>query len=932
MPKILKIKFQQFFLGVSVLFTLIIIVCIGLYLRTRINNAFYEMIAMTQNNHFQQCTIDLNEFYTQVFNTAKYIQDSDKFYGMVKRYNEFHLKDAYSELTMDEIYEKYELKKSIEEFIHQIVVQNRMWSLNYGKTIRSLYQDIAAVMPDDTISSEGMISNIDIGITDITAKASDEVRFFPNSLLSNSSIKAENESPFILFNIMENGEKLCSVFILINNSYIEQTIPNSQNIIVTNDDSYILYKGSNVDASGTKYDYKDQEDADCEKYFERDRNLLIKTTQLSVDKIKVFYKTDIGEYQKVKLRHSQYLLFAMILSLILVSFISHYQAKRIILPVNQLNRQITSFPDKEPDLNEFNIKKSQKAFSLYERLTYYFIGTIILPFILFIGVYYFTSLNALKEYIDNYSQSIMETEANTISNIIERKANSFSMFLNNPNVLKTMTQPNINSEDFNDALEQAVFMGIGKSRIMLTDKNGNNIMYNHSTVIDNPISKMELSEYKSFLQGKWELKSNLLGEYTISLRVPVFSPLKDGKLIRVGMAALFIDLREIESIFYNLDSIERKVYLKYQDSGLFDVYQRTKVDADFNVIKEGFSHNYKSTIQVSKTIGILDWEVITIFSKSYIDAKTNSIKDNCLYCLILAILLTIIYSFFISKVVLRPVNRINYYFNTVELDSVSDIDIDEFYIDEIDKIGNNFIRMMERIEQLIDDLMMSQYNNFMLEKKGKMAQFKALQAQITPHFLFNTLDTIINLVQSIQIEKAVSMIQALGDLFRYSITDNEDTISVGEEIKYAVSYANIMTIRYMEKVHFTWDIDDEIEKYECVRMILQPLIENCVIHALDQAELEVIIRCKKYEENILFSVKDNGKGIAEGDLEELRSRIKAENHCGANIGLNNVHLRLKLIYGELHDISITSSRGEGTNIVVSIPARIKQKEPSVLVK
>lgn len=723
---------------------------------------------------------------------------------------------------------------------------------------------------------------------------------------------------------------------MLNNTYIEQNVYSSENIIVMNNEDNILFKGRNID----KYisdNFIDIDTSECENKNKlginnKSMRNTIKESMLNIGDLRLYYNINTSSYKQIKVKQALYLMLSITMNLILIVLISQYQAKRIIEPVRELNKAISAFPEKDLGLeNKDGISnKYKKTISLHERLIRYFIGTTVIPFILFICACYITSMIELKTYINSYSDNIVETEAKTISKTIERKEKSFFMFINEPYVLETMMHTNDRMKETRDALDRGVFMGIGKSRVMLMDASGEVVIYNNNTIIDDLNKKIEISgtkhSYESFLPIKWELERNLLEEFTLVLDAPVFYAEGTKDMKYVGTAAIFIDLWEIENIFYRLNTIFKKVYLVDNNGKVFDIYNKVYIAEDKNTAIKKLVLDNKYGMHVVKDIEGLDWQVISVFSKEYADSKTNLLKKDCIYCMFLVILLSIVYSFFISYQILKPINRLNYYINTVELDSACDINIDEFYIDEIDKIGKNFIVMTERIEQLIDELMLSQYNNLILDKEGKKAQIKALQAEITPHFLYNTLDIIINLIRDMKTEKAISMIQALSDLFRYSITDNEiSSISIGEELKYAKSYTDILTVHYNEHVRFNWEIEPYVEQYKCMRMFLQPILENCVVHALNENDLEVTIKCKISGGDIIFIVQDNGEGIKETELEKLKNRVKAENRHDAHIGLNNVYSRLKLLYGELYSLNIDSKWGLGTTVTIKIPARMESK-------
>lgn len=939
-----KISFGSFVLIVSLSFGLLATMLIGAYLYTRIEKIFDEMITTVESNNFQQAQMGLNDFYAQAYNTATFMQNNKNFLNMLTRLVELSSGGSVEQLSLEEVNERYKLKESIEESIHKIVIQNRILSLHYGKQDSLLYKEIAIFMENNILSAENIVTQADTNIYFGTDKETDNINFlsyeqfleygirFQEDPINDASIGIDENPPCVLFNIFQNNTKICSILIVLNNAYIEQNVHSSDSLIVINKDNFVLYRGKRIEES-TSTDLSSRKEYEKDVKFEyKDNKHVIKGNILNIGGLYFYRSVSNNNYSYFKVKQGVYLIIFIIINLILIIVLSKSQARRIINPVNKLNAAISAFPEKDlgQELKDDTDNKFKKVISLHERLIRYFIITTVIPFIMFICVCYLNAMVELKTYIADYSDSIVETEAKTISKTIERKAKLFFTFINEPSVSKAMMhdvdtyEGNI-MDDINAALEKGVFMGIGKSRVVLKDIKGEVLLYNNTTVIDDFQKVFENPDlYESILPIRWEMDRNLLEEYTLILDVPIFYKPKLSDTKFVGTAAIFTDLWEIENVFYRSNITHRKVYFIDKNGNVFDIYNKSYLPENSTTAMGLHETDNRYNMRIIKDIKGLDWQLVSVFSKDYVDSKTNLLKRDCIYCLFLVVLLSIAYSFFISYHILKPINQVNYFINTVELDSAGDLSIDDFYIDEIDKIGNNFIMMTERIEQLIDELMLSQYNNLVLDKKGRKAQIKALQAEITPHFLYNTLNIIINLIQDTKTEKAISMIQALSDLFRYSITDNEISgITIGEELRYAESYANILTVHHNEHVHFNWDIEPGVEQYECMKMFLQPLLENCVIHALNGNDLEVTIRCSVSYQTVVFSVEDNGKGIEDFELVKIRNRIKADNRHELHIGLNNVYSRLKLLYGEDFDFNIESRLDVGTKVEVKIPLKLE---------
>jgi len=220
------------------------------------------------------------------------------------------------------------------------------------------------------------------------------------------------------------------------------------------------------------------------------------------------------------------------------------------------------------------------------------------------------------------------------------------------------------------------------------------------------------------------------------------------------------------------------------------------------------------------------------------------------------------------------------------------------------------------------------------EKKYRLKtmEFVALQSQINPHFLFNTLKTIfwksINLTGD---QNEVSkMIEHLSDILHYSLANYEKTVTLAEEIKSAQSYVEIQKVRYKDKFRVIWQYDDALTKYSVLKLLLQPLIENCIYHGIKEKEGFSYIKIKiaLINSNIRITIIDNGLGIMPDVLTEIKKKLSEEGEYAEHIGLSNTNKRLKLAYGEEYGIVIRSKYGLGTVIYITIPVTEKD-EPGI---
>lgn len=246
---------------------------------------------------------------------------------------------------------------------------------------------------------------------------------------------------------------------------------------------------------------------------------------------------------------------------------------------------------------------------------------------------------------------------------------------------------------------------------------------------------------------------------------------------------------------------------------------------------------------------------------------------------------------------------------------------------ELAELAEGFNHMVERIGNLVDDIQVEQLNL-------RTTELKLLQAQINPHFLYNTLDTIIWLAEAEQKEQVIMMVTELSNFFRTTLSKGRDYISVGEEESHIRSYMRIQQFRYQDILEYEIDIPPELHQYQILKLTLQPLVENALYHGIKNKRGLGHIRVSGQMDSgyLVFLVKDDGIGMTPERLKEVQAKIQQEkidsdSHTGSSgFGLYNVQQRIKLNYGSQYGIWIDSTYGEGTEVRVEIPAVPPEKK------
>ena len=227
--------------------------------------------------------------------------------------------------------------------------------------------------------------------------------------------------------------------------------------------------------------------------------------------------------------------------------------------------------------------------------------------------------------------------------------------------------------------------------------------------------------------------------------------------------------------------------------------------------------------------------------------------------------------------------------------------------------------MTSKVRELLDSKVREQENL-------KKAELKALQAQINPHFLYNTLDTIVWMAEANQTDKVIEIVRALSSFFRIALSRGKDWISIRQEIEHVRSYLYIQKIRYRDILDYEIEIDDSILDGTILKLILQPLAENALYHGIKNKRNggTICVRARRAEQNlILLEVQDDGVGFTPYKLSKIQETLAANTdeilRSESGFGLENVHKRIQLYYGKQYGVSVESQYLEGTRVTVAIP-------------
>lgn len=366
---------------------------------------------------------------------------------------------------------------------------------------------------------------------------------------------------------------------------------------------------------------------------------------------------------------------------------------------------------------------------------------------------------------------------------------------------------------------------------------------------------------------------------------------------------------------YFIDNNGKIVYHPLQqliNSNLFNEDLASIQEHIFGTFTNSFEG--RERLVIIDTVNNARWRIVGVAFMDELMSGLNQYTTLMVISLALCILITIFLARMVSAWISRPIRELDRLMNSVERGDFSAPTIVEGN-QEVAALSQTFSMMIVRIRQLMDDIVKSQ------ELKRKF-ELDALQAKINPHFLYNTLDSVVWMAEQNDTEGVITMITALARLFRISISKGRDIITLGEELEHARNYLIIQQIRYQDKFEFNISMEEGMENLPTIKLIIQPIVENAIYHGVKYLQEIGHIDIKVFRRKpgaVIIEIRDNGVGMDEETLSTIHSFEAPHEENGTGIGVRNVHQRIQLHYGSDYGLEIASELDVGTLVRIVIP-------------
>ena len=379
-----------------------------------------------------------------------------------------------------------------------------------------------------------------------------------------------------------------------------------------------------------------------------------------------------------------------------------------------------------------------------------------------------------------------------------------------------------------------------------------------------------------------------------------------------------VELASSDGYLYLIDGDGEIIYHPRQQliyAGLLEENNRTAAGYEDGSHAETFG-GAKRQVTV-KTVGYTGWKLVGVVPADNIWDNYGQLLLFFLFVVLFSIFLLVFVNLHLSERISVPIKTLERAVKELEAGR-EEVDIDVSGPYEIERLGHSIRSMVSTMRHLMDDIIEQ-------EAQKRRSELDVLQSQINPHFLYNTLDSVVWMTENGRTDEAILMVTSLARFFRISLSRGSNIIPIADELEHARNYLTIQKMRYKNKFSASIQAQDGVESLYTIKLIVQPILENAIYHGMAYADGdgEIHVCARRDGDDVVIDVTDNGPGMPEEVVERLLdpdAPRPSTNSKGSGIGLRNVHQRIQLTFGQKYGLSIHSEPDAGTQVRIRLPA------------
>jgi two-component system, sensor histidine kinase YesM len=573
-----------------------------------------------------------------------------------------------------------------------------------------------------------------------------------------------------------------------------------------------------------------------------------------------------------------------------------------------------------------------------------FTGLIVISILIIGAISYYLYTDALKKNSLDYTSQVVAQLNRDIDNYVANM-DTISIFALNNRELQTYVQASVDQKSFQGGSSNpiatdkqkvtALFQSIISERkdidsiiLLLDDRT---IVSDQPNDVFNPYAEWppaaslsEATPSGSAILSSSYVQDVIVGKFpwVITLRRDVVDPATDQHR---GTLLVNLDYKIIEELCNNIQLGKSGYVFIINPEG--EIVYHPRQQLIYSGLKSEMIDQVKNNRNGQLTARVEGRDVLytartsqdtgwTVVGVSYLDELFTNRSDLEYFFAMTAIacfFATVIISYFISVRITQPIEILRQSVQAVESGNF-DIEVTVDSTDEVNSLAQDFNIAIRKIKELI-------FQNAKTYEEKRKHELKALQAQINPHFLYNTLDSIIWMIECEEHQDAITMTSSLAKFFRMGLSRGSEIVSVQDEIDHLTSYLVIQKLRYKDRLDYTIEMNPEILACRTLKLLLQPLAENAIYHGLKTQDRIGMLKVTGDQEgnDLIFKVIDNGTGMTRQELDDLMNGRLASKGLGG-VGVKNVRERIRLYFGDSYGVTYESEKGAGTTATIRLPA------------
>ncbi|WP_165769008.1 histidine kinase [Virgibacillus profundi] len=903
-----KGTFQRYLTLISLVTAVIFMGLIGSIYYVKVSAFLEEKKHTSIDWKIEQMTAELQEKMQDAYNTAINLKTNENIITQLEELSNQGRSPV----------DQFDSAKELEHYLYSIKMNN------------SLIDNILVITPDTQFSSDSNYIDFSYNGIKLRDEVNDHYNFVSkgeaynkifledpvqNYQLRNSKLDDLNNKVFFGSNIeLTGGRSHGTVLVFLKlNDLIEKSL-NADQFALLDQHKNVIFNGDQFNSSMLKR-LSELEELPDGIVIENKENE-IHHMNIPFYNLKLFYVEDLSVHSIQRHYIWKVILISFLITILIAYMFSRKVSKTTLQPLYGLLAEIR---DNHYTSHELQIgqSKSSKNVNLRERLFFYFLITILVPIILFMFLYFWQTSKVVLEEIQNSDYLEHKNNAHQLSQQLNEAKLTLARMTSDGYLLNDIMNNDEESLEGKLLTEKEYIVKDNLSINIYGEEN--RLLYANNSLFNAPLDEKFIREMKkSNNKISYDLQRDDFNNVTIRLGTELYTSANSS----AGYITLYFNKEYLNSIYNDFNRskslntsiiTDGKMILSSGDP--YKIGTEFKRDAE---IFDGEPLNNDNYLFITD-LNAFDWKLVTENSYEGIQREINRLFLSDSYLIFIILLVALVFSYWIPKKVIKPLENINTLFNTFDVnDSPTSVVETITGIDEIDLLQRNFNHNMQKMNQLINQTLDANKQRIKSEYEKREIQMNALQSQVNPHFLYNTLDNLLYIVESEETDKAVDMISSLSRFFRFITNREKFVITIQEEIAYTKAYIDIMSQRF-DNFSCTWHVDERFYHYKTIKLILQPLIENAIHHGVKHTKDEVTIdiTSQHIDDMLQIIVKDNAIGMNEEELKHVREVLNSRNLDKS--GIYNVDARIKLYFGDKYGVDIESELGKGTKVTISLP-------------